>query len=93
MSKVKEFPVNYGASIVGITTVETLAGGPPSTDLSYALETARSAVTFAVPLDEEDSQLSGQDRSCGGINRITQGRNRKSCHWLVDHLHRRTASC
>ena len=27
-SKVREFPVNYGASIVGITTVETLAGGP-----------------------------------------------------------------
>ncbi len=55
-SKVKEFPVNYGASIVGITTVETLAGGPPSTDLSYVLEGARSAVTFAVPLDEDKTR-------------------------------------
>ncbi|MEO2014687.1 MAG: epoxyqueuosine reductase, partial [Fuerstiella sp.] len=54
--KVKEFPVNYGASIVGITTVETLAGGPPSTDLSYVLEGARSAVTFAVPLDEDKTR-------------------------------------
>ncbi len=51
-AKVKEFPVNYGASIVGITTLETLAGGPPSTDLTYVLEGARSAVTFVVPLDE-----------------------------------------
>lgn len=49
--KVKEFPINYGASIVGITTLETLAGGPPTADLNYVLEGARSAVTFAVPLD------------------------------------------
>ncbi len=55
-SKVKEFPVNYGASIVGITIVETLAGGPPSTDLTYVLEGARSAVTFAVPLDEDKTR-------------------------------------
>ena len=55
-SKVKEFPVNCGASIVGITTVETLAGGPPSTDLTYVLENARSAVTFAVPLDEDKTR-------------------------------------
>jgi len=54
--KVRAFPVNYGASIVGITTVETLAGGPPSTDLSYVLEGARSAVTFAVPLDEDKTR-------------------------------------
>ena len=49
--KVKEFPINYGASIVGITTLDTLAGGPPTTDLNYVLQGARSAVTFAVPLD------------------------------------------
>jgi len=55
-SKEREFPVNYGASIVGITTVETLAGGPPSTDLTYVLEDARSAVTFAVPLDEDKTR-------------------------------------
>jgi len=64
-SKVKEFPVNYGASIVGVTTVETLAGGPPSTDLTYVLEGARSAVTFAVPLDEDKTRdyLSKIDRA------------------------------
>ena len=52
-TKVKEFALNYGAAAVGITTVETLAGGPPSTDLSYVLEDARSAVTFGVPLDQD----------------------------------------
>ncbi len=63
--KVKEFPINYGASIVGITTLVTLAGGPPSTDLTYVLEEARSAVTFAVPLDAlcQDARLFKQDRS------------------------------
>ena len=52
-AKVKAFALNYGAVVVGITTVDTLAGGPPSTDLSYVLEGARSAVTFGVPLDED----------------------------------------
>ena len=63
--KVKEFPVNYGATIVGITTLDTLAGGPPSTDLTYVLEGARSAVTFAVPLDEDKTRdyLGKIDRS------------------------------
>jgi epoxyqueuosine reductase QueG len=42
-----------GASAVGVSTTETLAGGPPSTDLEYVLEGARSAVTFALPLDED----------------------------------------
>jgi epoxyqueuosine reductase QueG len=41
-----------GASAVGITTVDTLQGGPPSTDLTYVLPGARSAVTFAVSLDQ-----------------------------------------
>ena len=52
-TKVKEFTLIYGACVVGITTRETLAGGPPSTDLSYVLEGARSAVTFGVPLNQD----------------------------------------
>ncbi len=43
----------YGASAVGIATIETLAGGPPSTDLTYVLPTARAAITFAVPLNQD----------------------------------------
>jgi epoxyqueuosine reductase QueG len=48
-----EFLETQGASKVGVATVETLAGGPPSTDLDYVLPGAKSAVSFAVPFDEE----------------------------------------
>lgn len=37
----------------GIATVETLAGGPPSTDLTYVLPNAKSAISFAVPLNQD----------------------------------------
>ncbi len=42
-----------GAVAVGFCTKESLAGGPPSTDLSYVLPGAKSSVTFAVALDQE----------------------------------------
>jgi epoxyqueuosine reductase QueG len=42
-----------GAVAVGVSTRETLAGGPPSTDLDYVLPGAKSAISFAVPFDEE----------------------------------------
>jgi len=47
-----DYPLGAGACAVGIATTETLAGGPPSTDLSYVLPGARSAVVFALPLDQ-----------------------------------------
>ena len=57
-----EFLETQGASKVGVATVETLAGGPPSTDLEYVLPGAKSAVSFAVPFDEDaiDRYLSKQ---------------------------------
>ncbi|MBW2444462.1 MAG: epoxyqueuosine reductase [Deltaproteobacteria bacterium] len=48
-----EYLTIQGASTVGVSTTETLAGGPPSTDLGYVLKGARSAVTFALPLDQD----------------------------------------
>ncbi|MDP6269850.1 MAG: epoxyqueuosine reductase [Alphaproteobacteria bacterium] len=51
-AKVTEIASDYGACAVGVTTVETLAGGPPTTDLEYVLPGARSAVTFALPYDQ-----------------------------------------
>ncbi|MBU2546847.1 MAG: epoxyqueuosine reductase [Proteobacteria bacterium] len=50
---VEAFVQNAGGIATGIATVETLAGGPPSADLSYVLPGARSAVVFALPLDQE----------------------------------------
>jgi epoxyqueuosine reductase len=40
-----------GAFTAGIATRESLAGGPTSTDLSYVMPDARSAVVFALALD------------------------------------------
>lgn len=50
--RVKDLARCYGAIAVGITTKEKLEGGPPSTDLTYVLEKAESAVSFAVTLDQ-----------------------------------------
>jgi epoxyqueuosine reductase len=59
-----EYPLSHGAFASGIATVETLAGGPPSTDLSFVLFGAKSAVCFALPFDRTtiDPYLSKQDR-------------------------------
>lgn len=46
------FARGAGACAVGTCNREGLAGGPPSTDLSRELEGARSAIVFALPLDE-----------------------------------------
>lgn len=47
-----DYAISAGACAIGIATTETLAGGPPSTDLNYVLPGAKSAVVFAVPLDQ-----------------------------------------
>jgi epoxyqueuosine reductase QueG len=49
---VTEFAELEGACKVGIATVETLAGGPPSADITYVLPEAKSAVCFAFALDQ-----------------------------------------
>ena len=59
-----EIPLSHGAIASGIATVETLKGGPPSTDLSFVLSGAKSAVSFALPFDRAtvDPYLSKQYR-------------------------------
>ena len=47
-----DFVKCQGACAAGIATLETLRGGPPSTDLSYVLPDAKSAISFALPLDQ-----------------------------------------
>jgi epoxyqueuosine reductase QueG len=60
-----DFVKSQGACVAGVATTDTLAGGPPSTDLEYVLPGARSAVTFAVPLDPEkiERYLSKEDHA------------------------------
>jgi hypothetical protein len=50
----------YGAVAVGVATVETLEGGPPSTDLSYVLPNARSAIMFAAVSPDCTNPVSGR---------------------------------
>jgi epoxyqueuosine reductase QueG len=56
MENLSSFVIDYlkkeGAVAAGIATIETLAGGPPSTDLTYVMPNAKSAVCFAVPLNQ-----------------------------------------
>ena len=50
---VLDFVRCLGACAAGIATVDTLAGGPPSADLTYVLPGAKSAISFALPLDQD----------------------------------------
>ncbi len=63
--EIEEFLQERGAIKVGFATRETLAGGPPSADLTYILPEARSAVSFALPLDRDKIRdfLSKQDHT------------------------------
>ncbi|MDI6753949.1 MAG: epoxyqueuosine reductase [Thermodesulfobacteriota bacterium] len=62
--QVKKMVGSYGTVRVGIATHQTLEGGPPSTDLTYILPEARSAISFAIPLNKEYIRpfLSKEDR-------------------------------
>jgi len=48
----------------GIATMETLAGGPPTSDITYVLPGAKSAISFAIALDQSliEPFLSKKDR-------------------------------
>ncbi len=51
-TKMKSLALNLGADLVGITSKDILADGPPSADPCYLLPTANSVISFAVSLDE-----------------------------------------
>lgn len=50
---IKSFVLDKGAVAAGITNKDRLEGGPPSADLDFILEGARSALSFAMPLNQE----------------------------------------
>ncbi len=52
-ARIEAFLLERGAIAVGFATTETLAGGPPSVDLTYKLPGARSAVSFALAFKRE----------------------------------------
>ena len=67
---VKNMVMSYEAVAVGIATTETLEGGPPSTDLTYVLPEAKSAVVFALPMDQGaiESFLKKEDMASANID-------------------------
>ncbi|MBT7715473.1 MAG: epoxyqueuosine reductase [Deltaproteobacteria bacterium] len=65
---IKDFALGGGAIAVGISTTETLKGGPPSTDLSYVLPAAKSAIVFALPFDQDVLESFLKKEDMGGLN-------------------------
>jgi epoxyqueuosine reductase QueG len=71
-NRIKELAKCLGATAVGISTVETLAGGPPSVDLAYVLPGAKSAVSFLLPLNQSyiEPFLQKKDRRSHELDNI-----------------------
>jgi epoxyqueuosine reductase QueG len=69
---VKDMAICLGAVAAGIATTETLEGGPPSADLTYVLPEAKSAICFALPLDQNliEPYLRKEDHRSHELNNI-----------------------
>jgi len=51
--KLKSLALSFGADLVGVTSRDMLADGPPSADPRYLLPSANSIISFAVSLDKD----------------------------------------
>jgi epoxyqueuosine reductase QueG len=67
-----EMAKNLGANLTGIATPDTLAGGPPSADLTCVLPTAKSAICFALALDQDkiERYLKKENHEEHNLNKI-----------------------
>jgi epoxyqueuosine reductase QueG len=86
---VLDYVTCLGASSAGIVTVDTLAGGPPSADLTYVLPEAKSAISFALPLDQgsiraflrKEDRVS-HERDNYTVNGLASGLSLQLSRWL-----------
>lgn len=80
---IHEFLLERGALAVGIATTETLAGGPPSADITYGMEGARSAISFALPLNRDliRAFLAKEDRFSHEEDNIKTNLRSKDLSW------------
>ncbi|MEW6553896.1 MAG: epoxyqueuosine reductase [Actinomycetota bacterium] len=87
-SLIEEFLKERGALAVGIATTETLAGGPPSSDITYRMEGARSAVGFALPLDRDHVRafLAKQDRVPHEEDNLSTNIRSKDLSWELAEM-------
>lgn len=51
--RISDYLLENGAVSVGFSTKETLQDSPPSADITYLMESGRSAISFVVPLNKE----------------------------------------
>ncbi len=84
-----DFARQSGACSVGVCSQEGLAGGPPSTDLTRELAGARSAIVFALPLDQEKLEAymakvdhAGHQADMIRTNLLTAGIASELAHYL-----------
>lgn len=84
-AEIKDFALSHGAVAVGIATVETLKGGPPSIDLEYKLKGARSAVSFALPMNKEHirSFLAKKDRTAHERDNLATNVRSTELSWQI----------
>lgn len=82
---IKDLVLSKGAIAVGIATVDTLAGGPPSIDLNYKLTGARSAISFALPFNKNHIRafLSKKDRSAHELDNIQTNLSATDLSWEI----------
>jgi len=68
---IKKMAIDLGASNVGIVNKENCEDGPDTVDLSYILDDAKSAIVFAVPLNQNliDDYLSKKNQDLN-LNKI-----------------------
>ena len=80
---IEEFLMERGAIKVGFANKETLAGGPPSIDLDYRMEGAKSAISFALPMNRDHIRLflSKQDRSAHEEDNIATNFRCRDLSW------------
>lgn len=86
--RIEDFLLEKGAIKVGFATTETLEGGPPSVDLTYKLPGARSAISFAVPLQRDPIRLflSKEDREPHEADNAKTMMYMKSLSWELAEM-------
>jgi epoxyqueuosine reductase len=85
---VEEFLLERGAIRVAFATTETMAGGPPSADITYRMEGARSAVSFALPLDRDHIRafLAKEDRFGHEEDNLNTNLRSKDLSWELAEM-------
>lgn len=85
---IEEFLLERGALKVGVATLETLEGGPPSADITYRMDNARSAISFALPMNKDAIRLflSKKDRGPHEEDNLATNLRSKELSWELARM-------